>query len=257
MARSDEGPRGQLVIGERLTASTVRSASFAIPAEHVLDALSLSGKQILLIEALPESTPAIIGTAVVRALTAMPNGSSGVWLDGLRLFPEPTVVPPTHDFVVGLEQLPSGYTVELATKITQAAMDEPDVPEHQLGPAPDLAERIFAACSRTCCLSGIVAPPESQASSYVIPLLPEGFGGVAERRNLIVVAPHLQNAVLTGAISFEDDAALLLAPRRLTPEIIAQLSPDFQFRQPAEPFSIPREMFRRHREQVFARAALR
>jgi hypothetical protein len=257
MAKSGEGARAKLVIAERLTASTVRSASFTIPGEHVLDALALSGKEILVIQALPESAPAVVGSAVVRGVTAMPDESSGIWLDGLRLFPEPTVLPPTESVVLGIELLPAGYSIELATKLRLAAMDEPDVAEHALGPDPGLAARVFAACARTCCLTGIEAPKEHDASEYVIPLLPEAFGGVAERRNLIAVLPHLKNAILTGAISFEDDGALLLAPRRLTPKIIAQLAPDFRFRQPAEPFAIPPEMFRRHRELVFARTALR
>lgn len=249
-------PSARLVVARRLTAATVRSGFFPIPESDVLAALELKGSTTLLIEALPEAAPVIVGTAIIRSITARSPTSTGLTLDGLQLFPDPIVVPPNERIEIGLERLPEGYAIELTAQLGATSMTEnQDLQEYFANPGPELAEKVVRACGGVCCLTRI-ALPASKANELVVPILPEIFGEAALPGNLIATLPHLHRLITMGAISFRDDGSLLLVPQQLDPGTLMELAPNYQLRQPAAPFTIPKTIFRRHRELVFAQPAL-
>lgn len=249
---SSSGPQLQLVITERISADVLRHGWFRIPKALEIEALSYKGARVLLVEALPEARAKIVGTAILRGIVAMAPDHTGLQLDTLRLFRSPVPLPDPPAPNVVFTALPEGYIAEVVGHLHAAE----DAPRFEPAPA-DHARAVLDACGWTCCLSGApILPDVARISDFVSMIVPAPMGGEERPGNLIAVLPQFGRWMLEGAISFEDDGALLLAASRLPVEIIAALGPGYRLLQPSPPFDISASTLGLHRESLFAQAAI-
>ncbi|HZY67286.1 MAG TPA: hypothetical protein VFE52_01795, partial [Devosia sp.] len=139
--------------------------------------------------------------------------------------------------------LPEGCVDELVDQLKE--------PGEAAFPIPDsgtLSVQVLDACGWTCCLTHRPIPKAKgrRADRFVSTVLPPLAGGFEQPGNLIAVQPELSPLIASGAISFEDDGALLLSPRRLPEGLLQALGPDYRLRQPPPPFQIAARTLQLH-----------
>jgi hypothetical protein len=248
----------RLLVSEPLTRHTIRTGIFPIPPSMAGVAGAHLEREVLILEALPKSGTHAVGTAAIQGVFATGSfAGPAIVLSHFRRFPDAVPVPADPDGAA-LAELPEGILLEVMHQVARAGeFAEPPQAEF-LGRVPDHICR--AACEASdwrCNLTGEDIPRMGDLSVYIVPVIPNLFGGTEQEGNLLVVLPSVQEPLLKGAISFDAEGRLLVVPARLAPGLMQRLRPAFALRQPAAPFTVTAATLRRHRELVFCNPSLR